>query len=129
MSSYVTLTMSTQEYHDIINALMSYVTSLDNYYDIEDIIHLIDALEGMYQYDMTKQNKEFKKYQEYEKLFEERFKNNDGKLTDAQINEYTKFGKVNQVLEDYKEGGVMDVLDDEQQFFLVLDLINIMGDV
>lgn len=126
MSSSVTLNMRTEMYSEIIDDLISYCSNLDNYYEMEEAVHLIDALEELYQEDMTKRNNEFKKYQEYEKLFEERFKNNDMKLTDAQINEYTKFGKVNQLLEDYKEGGTLDILDIKQQFFLVLDIINVM---
>ena len=128
MSSYVTLNLNTNMYQQIIDALMSYVTGLDNYYNIVEIIHLIDALEGMYQYDVTKQNKEFKQYQEYKELFEERFKASNGNLNDAQIKEYVNFGKVNQVIEDYKEDGVLVIFDTEQQFFLVLDLINSMGE-
>ena len=131
MSNYVTLSMSTEEYREIIDALMSYVTGLDNYYSIEDIIHLIDALEGEYEYDMAKQNMEYKKFNEYEELFNERFndenfKDKDGHINEKGMKEYKNFYEINQVLEDYKEGGVLDILDTKQQFCLIFDLINAM---
>lgn len=133
MSSYVNLTINTSMYQQIMDALMSYSTNLDNYYDIEEIIHLIDALEEEYQYDMNKQNKDYMLWQEYEKLFHERFKvgkfrNDEGNINEKGMYEYKNFNKVNKVLEDYKEGGTLDILDEKQQFCLVLDLINVMRD-
>ena len=126
MGQYVTLTMRTDMYREIIDDLISYCSNLDNFFEMQDAVHLIDALEDEYNESMNKQSISFEKWQEYEKLFQERFKDNDGNLDDVQINEYKNFHKVNQVLEDYKENGALIILDTKKQFFLVLDLINAM---
>lgn len=118
-------------YHEIIDNLMCYCSKLDNYYSMEEAVHLIDALEEEYQHDMNKQNKKYLEWQEYEKLFNERFKDgefrdNDGNINEKGMVEYKNFHKVNNVLNDYKEAGMLDILDDKQNFFLVLDLLNAM---
>lgn len=131
MSSYVTLTMRVDLFDEIINGLREYCTQLDNYYDMESVVHLIDYLFEEYFRSMEEQDKEFKEWQEYENLFLERFENpefrdNDGKINERGIYEYKNFNKVNKVLEDYKESGTLDILDEKQKFFLVLDILNAM---
>lgn len=130
MSSYVTLSMRIDLFDELINGLRSYCTQLDNYYDMESVVHLIDYLFEEYFKSMEEQDKEFKEWQEYEELFLEHFENedyldNDGKINEKGVYEYKNFNKVNKVLEDYKEGGTLNILDEKQQFFLVLDLINV----
>lgn len=133
MGFYVTLTMRIDMYGEIIDNLMLYSSYLDNYSDIEDIVHLIDFLGDEYEHDIEKQNQEYRKWQEYEELFNERFGDgefldDDGNINEKGMYEYKNFNKVNKVLEDYKEGGTLDMLDEKQQFFLVLDLINTLDD-
>lgn len=123
MSKYVTLTLNTHVYDQIIEAVMAYCSNLDDYWDMQDAVHVIDALEEMYNEDMVKQNKESQQWMEYEELFNEYFE--DGNLD---IDEYCNFHKVNEVLEDYKYGGTLDILDEKNQFFLILDLLKAMGE-
>lgn len=132
MSQYVTLTMRTDTFDGLITKLRLYCGYLDEYYEMEDIVHLIDYLFEEYFKSMEEQEKEFKEWQEYENLFLERFKNedfldDDGKINEEGMYEYKNFSKVNKVLEDYKEGGSLDILDDKQQFFVVLDILNAMN--
>lgn len=131
MSSYVTLSMRTDTFDGILNNLRSYCSYLDEYYEIEDVVHTIDFLYEEYFKSTEKQDKEYKEWEKYEKLFLERFKNedfldDDGKINEKGMYEYKNFNKVNKVLEDYKEGGTLDILDEKQQFFLVLDILNAM---
>ena len=131
MTQYITLSMRIDLFDEIINGLREYSTQLDNYYDMESVVHLIDYLFEEYFKSMEKQDKEYKEWQEYEKLFLERFENpefrdNDGNINEKGMYEYKNFNKVNKVLEDYKEGGTLDILDEKQQFFLVLDILNAM---
>lgn len=133
MSSYVTLTMRVDLFDEIINGLREYCTQLENYYDMESVIHLIDYLFEEYFRSMEEQDREYKEWQEYEKLFLERFKDgefhdNDGNINERGIYEYRNFNKVNKVLKDYEEGGCLDILDSKQTFFLVLDLLNAMNE-
>ena len=132
MTSYVTLNLRIDLFDEIINGLREYCTQLDNYYDMESVVHLIDLLFEEYFKSMEKQDKQFKEWQEYETLFLEHFKNedyldNDGRINEKGVYEYKNFNRVNKVLEDYKEGGSLDILDEKQQFFLVLDLLNAMN--
>lgn len=132
MTSYVTLNLRIDLFDELINDLREYCTQLDNYYEIESGIHLIDLLFEEYFKSMEKQDKQFKEWQEYETLFLERFKDgefldNDGRINEKGVYEYKNFNRVNKVLEDYKEGGSLDILDEKQQFFLVLDLLNAMN--
>lgn len=133
MGSYITLSMRTEVFNEIIDDLMLYVTQLKDYYDIESCIHLIDFLHEEYEHDMNKQNREYMNWQKYEKLFQERFENgefcdDEGGINEKGMYEYKNFNKINKVLEDFKYGGTLDIMDTEQQFFLVLDLINVMRD-
>ena len=130
MSQYITLTMRTDTFDGLMNNLRSYCSNLDEYYEIEDTVHLIDYLYEEYFRSMEEQDKEYKEWQEYEELFLEHFENedyldNDGRINEKGVYEYKNFNKVNKVLEDYKEGGSLDILDSKQQFFLVLNLINV----
>ena len=132
MTSYVTLNLRIDLFDELINDLREYCTQLNNYYEIESGIHLIDLLFEEYFKSMEEQDKQFKEWQEYEELFLEHFKNedyldNDGRINEKGVYEYKNFNKVNKVLEDYKEGGSLDILDEKQQFFLVLDLLNAMN--
>lgn len=130
MTQYITLSMRIDLFDEIINGLREYCSNLDNYYDMESVVHLIDYLFDEYFKSMEEQDKEYREWQEYEELFLEHFENenyldNDGKINEKGVYEYKNFNKVNKVLEDYKEGGSLDILDSKQQFFLVLDLINV----
>ena len=129
MSQYITLSMRTDTFDEILNALRSYCSNLDEYYEMEDTVHLIDYLYEEYFKSMEEQDKEYKEWEKYEELFLERFENpefrdDDGNINERGVYEYKNFNKVNKVLEDYKEGGTLDILDNKQQFFLVLDLLN-----
>lgn len=117
MGNYVTLTMTTDMYREIIDDLIEYCSNLNNYWSMEDAVHLIDALEEEYNEDMGKQNKEFIKYQEYERLFAER---ND----DFDVDEYENFKKINKIFEKYIEDDIISILDEKKQFYLILDILN-----
>lgn len=126
MSFYINLMLKSNDYQQIIEAIMGYCSNLDDYWDMQDAVHLIDTLEEMYEEDMVRQGKEFEQWRGYEKLFNERFE--DGNIDNFGVDEYRNFNKVNKVLEDYKEGGTLDILDSKQQFFLVLDILNAMNE-
>ena len=133
MSSYVTLSMRIDLFDEIINGLREYCTQLDNYYEMESVVHLIDYLFEEYFKSMEEQDKEYKEWQEYEKIFLERFENpefrdNDGNINERGVYEYKNFNKVNKILKDYKEGGNLDILDEKQQFFLVLSILDVLGE-
>ncbi len=134
MSDYVNLLVSRNMYFEIINALKGYCTELINYNEVDEIVHIIDYLEDEYQEDIAKQNQEFRQWMDYEDLFYEYmedlgFKDADGYLNNKGIRAFTNFDKVNKVIENYKEKGSLDILDVKEQFFLILDIMNVLEDL
>ena len=85
MSQYITLSMRIDTFDEIINGLRLYCTQLDNYYDMESVVHLIDYLFEEYFKSMEEQDREYKEWQEYEKLFLERFENPEFRDDDGNI--------------------------------------------
>lgn len=124
MSQHVTLFMSVNMYRNIIDALMEYTANLDEFFEIEDAVHLIDALEDEYNADMAKQNKEFIQWQNRQKLFREKFKIGEGKF------EQMNYNKIDNIIEKYKEEEELIIESEEEQFNLILDILDVFkGDV
>lgn len=119
MGQYVNIYMSVTMYRSIIDALMEYTEDLDEFFEIEDAIHMIDALEELYSEDMGKQNKGFIQWQNRQKLFKEKFKTGEG------IFEQMNYYKVNNIIEKYKEEEELSMPDEEEQFNMILDILEL----
>ena len=119
MGQYVSLYISVSTYRSIIDALMEYTEKLNEFFEIEDAIHLIDALEEEYSEYMAKENKNFLQWQNRQKLFREKFKDGEGKF--EQMNYY----KVNNIIEKYKEEDELSMPDEEEQFNMILDILEL----
>ena len=119
MGQYVNIYMSVTMYRSIIDALMEYTEKLDEFFEIEDAIHMIDALEELYSEDMGKQNKGFIQWQNRQKLFKEKFKTGEG------IFEQMNYYKVNNIIEKYKEEEELSMPDEEEQFNMILDILEL----
>ena len=119
MGQYVNIYMSVTMYRNIIDALMEYTTNLEEFFEIEDAIHLIDALEEEYSEDMAKQNKEYLQWQNRQKLFKEKFKTGEG------IFEQMNYYKINNIIEKYKEEEELTIESEEEQFNLILDILEV----
>lgn len=119
MGQYVNIYMSVTMYRSIIDALMEYTEKLDEFFEIEDAIHMIDALEELYSEDMGKQNKGFIQWQNRQKLFKEKFKTGEG------IFEQMNYYKINNIIEKYKEEEELSIEGEEEQFNLILDILEV----
>lgn len=119
MGQYVNIYMSVNMYRSIIDALMEYTEKLDEFFEIEDAIHMIDALEELYSEDMGKQNKGFIQWQNRQKLFKEKFKTGEG------IFEQMNYYKINNIIEKYKEEEELSIEGEEEQFNLILDILEV----
>ena len=103
MSQYINISMRTDTFDQILNNLRSYCSNLNEYYEIEDTVHLIDFLFEEYFKSKEEEDKEFKEWQEYEELFLERFENpefrdDDGNINQEGMYEYKNFNKVNKCI-------------------------------
>lgn len=90
MSRYVTLTLNENVVQEIIDDLELYCKDLDNYYEIEETVHLIDCLNEEINSYHNEQNKIWKFINENEERYEIKDdtiydKLNDEKLSDIDI--------------------------------------------
>ena len=113
MSCYIKVDITCSMYENIIDYLTFYTEYLNNYSEIEDIVHTIDALEELrYEYN-TKQNKEWKKYLERQKLFED----------DITIEKRFLFDRIKKIL---NTNGIKE--DVETEFHIIMEIIDAMSE-
>lgn len=113
MSCYIEVSMTCSMYENIIDYLTFYTEYLNNYSEIEDIVHTIDALEELRHEYSTKQNKEWKEYLERQKLFED----------DITIDEKFLFDRIKKILNVY---GIKENV--ETEFHIIMEIINAMSE-
>ena len=111
MSSYITLTISSNVFEEIIFNLEQCWKGKDNYYEIEDLVHLIDHLEEEKSEFWAKENKEFKRWQEIERMMSEEETPSDIFL----------FHKIRGKLKEYME------LSEQDEYHLTMELLDIIG--
>ena len=121
MGQYITLTIKSNVYQNIIDGLMEYCSNLNEYFEIEEAVHLIDALEDERMEDSAKRQKEFEKYQEYQKLFIE-YRN--GKVGKEELLKYRDFNRINDIIEKTMEDGAITFLDEKQRFMFIMDILD-----
>lgn len=117
MSYYLNLYVSHNVYNEITEAIMDATKTKDCYYEISDLVHLLDHLEELYEEDSAKRNKEFQKYQEYQELFEEK------KPYHAEY-----FNKIKKVLDENEENGsfkwTFDKEAERDEFHMICEIID-----
>ena len=112
MSSYITLTISSNVFEEIIFNLEQCWKGKDNYYEIEDLVHLIDHLEEEKSEFWAKENKEFKRWQEIERMMsEEKIPSN-----------IFLFNKIRGKLKEYTE------LSEQDVYHLTMDILDLIDD-
>ena len=108
MSSYVDITFSEYQFMRMIDALEEYTTTLSNYEDIHEYVHLIDNLKEEYDRDKARQNEEFRKWMEQQSLLV------DGKKPNPEL-----FRRIKEV---FKKHNIELECDDE--FHCICDIID-----
>lgn len=115
MSYYVTLYVSKNVYNEILDAIIDAVHTKDNYYEISDLVHLLDHLEDLYQEDAGKQNKDFLRWQKYEELFDAK---------ESLHPEY--FSKIDDILDEYADNPLSTIeIDERDRFHLIHQIIDV----
>lgn len=118
MGMYVTLTLSVNTYNEVIDRLQESASSLHNYFEMEDLVRLIDALEEEYQNDMEKQNKEYHIWQKHQDLMWKV----DSKEIDVKTIE--NFSKIQSIIEEYDEK-FTDVKYSEEEFHFIMEILEV----
>ena len=108
MSSYVNIAFSEYQFMRIVDGLEEYVTSLTDFPDIHEYVHMIDYLHDEYDKDKAKQNEEISNWMKQQSLLVE------GKKPNPQL-----FRKIKEV---FKKHNIEFEYDDE--FYCICDIID-----
>lgn len=68
MSSYVNIELSEYNFRETIDALEAAVMTQNSFYEVSELVHLIDLFHEEYERDKGKQNKELERWAEQQKL-------------------------------------------------------------
>lgn len=110
MSYYTTLTLSEYNFDSIINALEEIATKKENFYEIAELVHLIDLLNEEYEADAVRQNKEMQDSLRYQE-----FKNSSEYMTS------TLFWKIHNILDGYE-------LESDHKFYITCKIIDLFNE-
>lgn len=120
MAQYVNIPMSFEDFDTIIQALMDKTVEEETFFEINELVSLINRLQDEYDEDMNAQNFAFKKWKEYEELYikYERDKKNVPNLL--------YFMGVRDILQKYMcgaiEDGLLDLKDPVNMFSLIMEI-------
>ena len=119
MSYYVTLELSNNTYTNLIDWLTLWTPkAVENYNEMEELVHLVDFLEEEYQRDSGKQSKELKEWSERQKFFEGDHKN---------PKYYFNFDKVDKIFKEYEENCMLEwKISDQDKFHLICEIIDVL---
>ena len=106
MSTYYDMSISSTTWNEIYDTILTAIKEEDNTWQIVELVHLLDYWEELKEESATKNNKEFKKWLEQQKLFEKR-----------EVEDIFLYHKIKNVLD--KNSVEKDV---ESEFHLVCDL-------
>ena len=115
MSHYVTLEMSQYTFDNLHDAVTTAASHAECYSDIEELVHLADFLEEEYDRDSARQSRSIKRWMEQEELFRNH---------EHDVENVWTFHKIQSVLDEYVENGLMPELDSQNQFHLIYDIID-----
>ena len=120
MSNYVNVSMSDADFDTIILALMDKTIKEETFFEINELVSLINRLEGEYDEDMNAQNLALKRWQEYEDLYIEYEKDKEN------VPNPMYFDGVLDILQRYMcgdvEDGLLDLKDPVTMFNLIMEI-------
>lgn len=117
MGHYVNLEMTDMAFSNIVQYLEILLPKLDNYYDIEEVVHLIDLLVDLKHKDKAEKNIEMRKDLEIQELFEQYYKDSEN----IQMEDISLFYKIQSIVKGYC--GID--LDIETEFYFIMNVINL----
>lgn len=110
MTYYTTLTLSEYNFDTIINALEENATIKKNFYEIAELVHLIDLLNEEYEADEARRNKEIQDSFRYQE-----FKNSSEYMTS------TLFWKIHNILDEYED-------ESDHKFYITCKIIDLFNE-
>ena len=120
MTQYVNISMKIEDFDTIIQALMDKTVTEETFFEIHELVALIDFLQQEYEEDTNAQNFALKKWQEYEELYIEYAKDKEN------IPDLIHFMRVRDILRKYMSGdveeGLLDLKDPVTMFALIREI-------
>lgn len=120
MVRYVNISMRAEDFDTIISALMEKTVEEETFFEINELVSLINRLENEYDEDMNAQSFALKKWQEYEELYIEYEKDKEN------VPNPMYFMGVRDILQRYMcgdvEDGLLDLKDPVSMFALIMEI-------
>ena len=115
MSQYVNLEMSYYTYSNLCDAVMEATAHAEGFFEIQELVHLLDFLEEEYERDRSKQNLDYETW----KLHEELFRNKE-------IYHHQYFYPIRQIFDDYEDKKLLEWnISEQDKFHLICELIDV----
>ena len=115
MSQIVNLEMSYTTYSRLCDAVEKAATYEEDFYEIQEMVHLVDFLEEEYERDCRKQNMDFKTWQLHEELFRNK-----------EIYHHEYFYDVKNIFDEYEDNLLLEWnITEQDKFHLICELIDV----
>lgn len=115
MSQQVKLEMSYNTYSELCDAVENATEHAEGFYEIQELVHLWDFLEGEYERDRRKQNLDYETWRKHEELFRNK-----------EIYHREYFYRVNNIFEDNIEIGLLEWnICEQDKFHLICEIIDV----
>jgi hypothetical protein len=126
MGHYVNISMKIEDFDTIIQTLMDKTVKEETFFEIHELVNLIDSLQEEYDKDIYAQNVALKKWQDYEELYIEYEKDKEN------IPSPICFMGVRDILQNYMveevEDGLLDLSDPVNMFSLIMEICEFFVD-
>ena len=126
MGHYVKISMRIEDFDTIIQTLMDKTVKEETFFEIQELVNLINCLQQEYDEDIYAQNLALKKWQEYEELYLEYKKNKEN------VPNPVCFMGVRDIFQKYMGGeleeGLLDLTDPVIMFSLIMEICELFGD-
>ncbi len=120
MSHYVNISMRTEDFDTIISALMEKTVEKETFFEINELVSLINRLQDEYDEDMSAQDLALKNWLKYEKMYIEYEKDKEN------VPDPIYFMGVRDILQGYMCGnvkdGLLDLKDPVKMFALIMEI-------
>lgn len=115
MSEYVNLDMTYTIYSKLCDAVEEATTYAEGFWEIQELVHLVDFLEEEYERDRTKKNLNYETWRMHEELFRNK-----------EIYHREYFYPVRSVIEKYENKGLLELnISEQDKFHLICELIDV----
>ena len=115
MTEFVNLELTSTTYNKILDFLVLGGRHLDNYYEMAELVHLIDYIEDSYHKDSSEKSKKLKRDMKYQEMF-----------SDKELYHYKHFYNVEKILDYFIPD---NDISEEDKFYLVCALIDYLKEV